>query len=112
MCWLVDTHRRRGNGDYWAVGRVFEAHGSLQPTTAGDIGSWAGYARSWRLVRRCTPLRKKAYQSSVDLSYITRKSSPKHHYQVNQQARFGIIARRRWFHNRGEREKGTGKQVL
>src|ERR1700675_4950148 len=57
MCRLMDTHRRRGSGDHWVVGRHLAFRGPLEPNTIGNIGRWAGYARTWRLVRRCAPLR-------------------------------------------------------
>jgi len=120
ICRFVDTRRRSGNRDYWVVAHVFGKRGSLERIPIGDIGRCASYARTWRLVRRCPPLRKKAHQNSgpIDRSAITLphpkevlqgpsiqlikaslSSEPRPLYSVSQQARSGIGRRREWFHN-------------
>jgi len=61
---IVDPCRRRGSGDCRIVGRLLAFRGSLEQYIIGNIGCWAGYAGTWRLVRRRPPLWKKAHQIS------------------------------------------------
>ncbi len=77
LCAGLWTPIAGGSGDSWVVGRLLAFRGSLEPHTIGNTGRWAGYARTWHLVRRCPPLWKKAHQNSgpVDLSSITLNQS-------------------------------------
>src|SRR6266446_9092944 len=82
-------------GAFWRSGDPWSHN------TIGNIGRWAGYARTWHLVRRCPPLWKKAHQTSgpVDCppslpitlkqyskAILSSESRPL--YPVSEQARF------------------------